>query len=147
VKLLDSRETVLLITGTSERAEATDRPLAQKLQQEIDARGEGHTYRRAVVLGDEEYLERPALHVHPTIAIGGPGANAVSQHFVGEVPTVWEEEDRLVVQVEVEDDRQRAALWGMDAAATAEAVDAFVSRGFLELLLDRIWRLRSEVIN
>lgn len=147
MKLLDARETVLLVTGTSARAEATDRPLARKLQRVIDARGEGHTYRRAVVLGDEEYLERPALHRYPIIAIGGPGANAVSQQFLGEVPTVWEEEERLVVQVEVEADRQRAALWGMDAAATEAAVDAFVSRGFLELLLDRIWQLRSEAIN
>lgn len=147
MKLLDPRETVLLVTPTTARAEETDRPLALKLQREIDARGAGLTYRRAVVLGDEEYLERPALHGYPTIAIGGPGVNIVSQHLLGNVPAVWEEESGVVVQVEIENDRQRACLWGADAAATARAVDAFVGRGFLDLLLERIWRLRAEGVN
>ena len=142
MKLLDSDETVVLVTGTNETAVARDRPLALHLQREIDNRGGGHTYRRAIVVGDEPYLERPQLHGNPTISIGGPGSNGVAQQFAGELPTLWQENERVFVQADLEGELKRVALWGADAASTAAAVDAFVGQGFLDLLLERIWRLR-----
>ena len=78
MKLVDTEETVVLVTGTSPTAEERDRPLAERLKAEIDRRGAGHAYRRAVVVGDASYLEHRIFHLNPTIAIGGPGANGVT---------------------------------------------------------------------
>lgn len=144
MKLLDRDETVLVVVGAGGEARERDRMLARSLQREIDRRGEGLTYRRALLVADDAYLGRPDLHRHPTIAIGGPGVNAVSQFYAGELPTVWQDEERSFVQVELEGEAKRIALWGMDAGATEQAVDAFVSRGFLNLLLERIWRPRPD---
>ena len=78
MKLVDTDETVVLVTGASITAEERDLPLAQRLKAEIDRRGDGLAYRRAVVVSDAWYLENRLFHLNPTIAIGGPGANGVS---------------------------------------------------------------------
>ena len=95
----------------------------------------------AVVIGDAEFLDRPDLHRHPTIAIGGPGVNVVSQRLVDDLPMRWQHKDRAFLQADL-DNTNRVALWGMDAASTAQAVAAFLSEGYLDALLDRIWRFR-----
>jgi hypothetical protein len=146
VKLLDRHETVLVIIGTGGARPEHDRRLAERLQQDIDRRGEGLTYRRAVLLSDDSFLRRPGLQHHPTIAVGGPGVNAVAHYYAASLPTVWREEERSFVQAELEDGAQRVALWGMDAATTARAVHAFVSQGFLDAMLERIWRLRLDQV-
>jgi hypothetical protein len=144
MKLVDTEETVVLVTGTTLTAEERDRPLAYQLKLEIDRRGAGHAYRRAVVVGDQWYLENRIFHLNPTIAIGGPGANGVSGDFVSVLPTVLNLDERVFVQADFEGDQKRAALWGMDAHATLAAVEAFVRRGMLDDLLGRIWKFRSE---
>jgi hypothetical protein len=140
VKLVDRDETILIVVGDTD-ANDPDRQVADTLCQEITGRGGGLPYRRAVLVGDGEFLDRPDLHRHPTVAIGGPGVNAVAQRLVSELPTVWQLEDRAFVQADTEESR-RVALWGMDAAATARAVEAFRSEGYLNALLERIWRVR-----
>jgi len=146
MKLLDTDETIVIVTGSTEAAEARDRPLAVWLRQEIDRRGEGHAYRRAVIVGDAGYLANDALQQNPTIAIGGPGVNAVTHEFVGGLPTVFSEGERVYVQADFDGEVKRAGLWGADAVATSEAVDAFVVHGFLDDLLRRIWRFRMELL-
>ena len=143
MKLVDVSETVMIVVGAAERAER-DRALAETLCREIDGRADGQPYRRAVVVADVEFLERPELHRHPTIAVGGPGVNAVVQRLVDELPTMWEQDERAFVQGEF-DEVKRVAIWGTDAAATARAVEAFLTGGYLDLLLDRIWRARPTV--
>lgn len=145
MKLIDTEETVVLVTGTGDNAEEHDRPLAYWLKADIDRRGAGHAYRRAIVMGDAWYLQNAALHDHPTIAIGGPGANRVANEFAGMLPTVYADEERIFVQADFEGELKRATLWGADAAATRAAVEAFVARGLLDDLLGRIWRFRTEV--
>lgn len=145
MKLVDTDETVVLVTGTSLPSEEKDRPLAYWLKQEIDRRGGGQPYRRAVVVGDQWYLENRVFHLNPTIAIGGPGVNGVAAEFAGVIPTVHKVDDRIVLQADIEGEVKRAALWGVDGNATAAAVRLFVEQGFLERLLERIWRFRSEV--
>jgi hypothetical protein len=144
MKLLDWNETVLVIVGTGGTAPDRDRRLADSLRDNIDRRGDGLTYRRALVLTDQVYLARPELHRHPTIAIGGPGVNAVSQFYAADLPTVWQDEQRCYVQAELDGATKRVAVWGTNAGATAQAVDAFVSEGILESLLERIWKLRPD---
>lgn len=146
MKLVDTEETVVLVTGGSVTAEERDRPLADRLKAEIDRRGVGHAYRRAVVVADLWYLENRIFHLNPTVAIGGPGANGVAQEFAGMLPTVYNAEDRVFIQADFENDLKRAALWGANAGATAQAVEVFATEGLLDDLLRRIWRFRTGVM-
>ena len=98
MKLVDTEETVVVVSGTSLTAEERDRPLAYLLKSEIDRRGAGHAYRRAVVVADTWYLENRIFHLNPTIAIGGPGANGVAQEFSTFLPTIYNREDEVFVQ-------------------------------------------------
>jgi hypothetical protein len=145
MKLVDTDETVVLVTGTSLRAEEADRPLAYWIKREIDRRGAGHAYRRGVVVGDRWYLENGVFHLNPTIAIGGPGANAASAEFADSVPMAWTREDRAFIQADFGGELRRAILWGADVAGTTLAVEQFMQGGLLEDLLGRIWRFRSEM--
>jgi hypothetical protein len=146
LKLVDTDETIVLVTGSSLTAEERDRPLAYRLKTEIDRRGAGHAYRRAVVVADLWYLQNRIFHLNPTIAIGGPGANGVSESFAESLPTVYAQEDRVFVQAEFEGELKRASLWGLDASLTSAAVEAFMTQGYLDDLLTRIWRFRTEVV-
>ena len=141
MKLVDTEETVVLVTGSSLTAEERDRPLAYLLKSEIDRRGAGHAYRRAVVVADVWYLENRLFHHHPTIAVGGPGVNGVAQEFTSLLPTIYNREE-VFVQADFEGEPKRATLWGVNAAATAAAVEVFTTQGHLEELLGRIWRFR-----
>ncbi|MBA3521837.1 MAG: hypothetical protein H0T90_04975 [Gemmatimonadales bacterium] len=142
MKLIDTEETVVLVTGASPSAEEKDRPSAYLLKAEIDRRGAGHAYRRAVLVTDEWYLDNRTFHLNPTIAIGGPGANGVSQEFSAMLPTLYTREEQVFVQADFEGDLKRAALWGSSSSATAEAVQIFTAQGYLDDLLGRIWRFR-----
>jgi hypothetical protein len=145
MKLVDTEETIVLVAGSSHAAAERDRPLAYLLKSEIDRRGAGLTYRRAVVVADGWYLENRIFHPNPTIAIGGPGANGVAQEFSGMLPTIYNRNEEVFVQADFEGDPKRAALWGVNAAATAAAVEVFMTQGFLDDLLGRIWRFRVGV--
>jgi hypothetical protein len=145
LKLVDTDETVVLVTGSSVTAEEADRPLAYRLKSEIDHRGSGHAYRRAVVVADLWYLQNRTFQLNPTIAIGGPGANGVSQDFAETLPTVYSRDERVFMQADFEAELKRASLWGVDAACTAAAVDVFMTEGYLDDLLSRIWRFRTGV--
>ncbi len=145
MKLVDTDETVVLVTGSSVTAEERDRPLAYRLKSEIDRRGAGHAYRRAVVVADLWYLQNRIFQLNPTIAIGGPGANGVSHDFAEALPTVYARDERVFVQADFEAERKRASLWGVDASCTSAAVDIFMTEGYLDDLLSRIWRFRTEV--
>ncbi|MBA3319266.1 MAG: hypothetical protein H0T50_14405 [Gemmatimonadales bacterium] len=145
MKLVDTEETVVLVTGASLTAEERDRPLAYLLKAEIDRRGAGHAYRRAVVVADMWYLENRIFHLNPTVAIGGPGANGVAQELSEVLPTVYSSDEQVFIQADFEGDVKRAALWGANASATAAAVEVFATQGMLDDLLGRIWRFRSGV--
>ena len=146
MKLVDTDETIVLVTGASLSAEERDRPLAYRLKAEIDRRGAGHAYRRAVVVTDMWYLDNRIFHLNPTIALGGPGANGVAQEFSALLPTLYNREEQVFVQADFEGDQKRAAVWGVNAASTATAVEVFTTQGFLDELLERIWRFRVGVV-
>ncbi len=144
MKLVDTDETVVLVTGTSRAAEERDRPLAEQLKAEIDQRGAGHAYRRAVVVGDIWYLEHRLFHMNPTIAIGGPGANGVTGSLVPRLPILWHQGEEAFVQADLDGSPKRAALWGMDAPSTAAALLRFVEGGALDEMLSRVWVGKGE---
>lgn len=145
MKLVDTDETVVLVTGSSLTAEERDRPLAYRLKAEIDRRGAGHAYRRAVVVADIWYQQNRIFQLNPTIAIGGPGANGVSHDFAETLPTVYARDERVFLQADFEAETKRATLWGIDASCTAAAVEVFMTEGYLDNLLSLIWRFRTGV--
>lgn len=142
MKLVDSEETVVIVVASDLEAGHPDQLSAARLKAEIDSRGRGWPYRRAVVVDDEQWFETEMFHAAPVIAIGGPGANGVSARLAGELPAVWTDGDRVVIQAELTEGRRRASLWGSDRHATTEAVEAFIARGWLDEFLDRCWRFR-----
>ena len=146
MKLVDSEETLVLVTGSSPSATVKDLPIAQWLAGEIDRRGRGQAYRRAVVVGDVRYVHTPAFHANPTIGIGGPGSNDVVQHLSQTLPTVWNRDDRSFVQMSLDGRNRQVALWGMDSDATRHAVEAFVEEGMLDALLTRLWPFRPTTL-
>jgi hypothetical protein len=139
MKLVDGRETILVVAGSSDAALAKDRPLALWLRDEINRRSDGQAYRRAVVVGDARFAEARELHRHPTIAVGGPGSNGIVQHLSSVLPMVWTQDDRSFVQMAPEGGGRQVALWGMDADGTKAAVEAFVAEGMLDALLAHLW--------
>ena len=146
MKLIDPVETVLVVVGASLSAELKDEPLAHHLRAVIDARGGGHHYRRALVVRDAWYLNDMDYDQNPTIAVGGPGANAVSRHFAEMLPLVWSRGDQSYLQVEFEGPLRRATIWGVNAEATREALDVFIGQGLLDRFLDQVWRFDGAVM-
>jgi hypothetical protein len=143
MKLIDNSETVVVVISADLSPTSNDRSAAFALKIAVDDRGAGHPYRRAVIVSDIAWFDTPMFHDSPTISIGGPGVNGVAGRFGAELPTVWSDRDRAVIQAEFGDGPKRAALWGADAAATTAAVDAFITRGWLDEFLDRCWRFRA----
>ena len=146
MKLVDPDTTILVVTGGSASAAEKDRPLADRLAEEINRRGSGIAYHRAVVLRDDRYVASPAVHQNPTIAIGGPGVNQVANHLSQHLPTAWTRDERSFVQMAVGGPSRQAVLWGMDATATRDAVEAFIGEGMLDELLERVWAFRTGLI-
>jgi hypothetical protein len=142
-RYLDIRTTVLVAVGHSLLAEAEDRPVAYELRRVIDERGRGADAHVGVVVTDVWILQQEMAEFFPAIAVGGPGANAFTAELYEELPVVYTRDQRVFIQMDTEGGRKRAAVWGMDHAATREASQAFVADGFLDRFLDLVWRRRE----
>ena len=134
----DKGTVVLVVVGSSLHAEVIDRPLAQRLRDEVAARlaNEPDGLLRAAICTDLWYLNDRELDRAPVIALGEPSHNAAAAMLCARLPTamVIEQLFRVHLDPEFVSDQPRAALWGKDASATEAAIDAFVNRyldGFL----------------
>jgi hypothetical protein len=117
-----------------------DRPIAYRLKAEIDRKGGGRSFRRAVVVSDHWYAQNRIFHLCPTVAVGGPGVNAVAASFINDLPMLVQRQERVFVQGSWEGEKKRASLWGVDRVATAEAVEAFVEDGLCGQFLASFWK-------
>lgn len=140
MKLIDPTQTIVIVHGSQGRAATADRELAWKLKREVDRRTDGTTFRRAVVVGDEAYYAHDAFEPSPVIAIGGPGVNRASEEMTGSLPLLMQQDERVFVQARFEDRDAQVILWGMDAAGTAQAVEAFLFQGVLDKMLAQLWK-------
>jgi hypothetical protein len=135
---------LLIVTGSTLRAEEMDRPLGYFLKQKIeDALEHGaQTGRRGLddyqvrVVADFRWIHDEPLQSLPTISLGGPGVNALSHRWLEEVPVSLAFSERYFIQMDPELAEPRASIWGMDNASTQIAVSVFVDR-FLPRFLDR----------
>lgn len=138
---------VLIVVGTSLRAEEADRPLGYYLKQQVESAletVEDAAARLSVaVVADLRWLHDDALQDFPTISLGGPGVNFLSQRWVEELPLSLAVDNQFYVQMDPDLDEAKASLWGMDNASTQVAVSAFVQR-FLPRFLRRCLSLLDE---
>jgi hypothetical protein len=119
---------ILIVTGSTLRAEQMDRPLAYYLQTQINELGAGHEGRLALVISDRYYLNHPDLHGLALISVGGPGVNRVAQKLLKKLPAVMAAEDKFYIQMNLNGDDLRASVWGMDNPQTQIAVVTFAER-------------------
>jgi hypothetical protein len=135
---------LLIVTGSTLRAEEMDRPLAYYLKQRIEqalveavAKGrhglDGYVVR---VVADFRWIHDEPLQGLPTISLGGPGVNALAHRWLEEVPVSLAFSERYFIQMDPDLAEPRASVWGMDNATTQIAVSVFVDR-FLPRFLDR----------
>jgi hypothetical protein len=127
---------ILIVTGSTLRAEHMDRPLAYYLQCQIEELGSGHDERMALVLSDRYYLSHPDLHELPLISVGGPGVNRVTQKLLKKLLAVLAVEGKFFIQMDPEEEDLRASVWGMDNTQTRIAVATFAERylpGFVKV--------------
>ena len=153
-RYFDIRSTVLIVVGYGILPEEEDRPGAYDLKREIVSRGLGSESRGAVVVTDMWMVNQEMAELFPAIAVGGPGVNAFAAQIYEDLPVAFTRDERVFIQMSdwqmtggqmsggqrSERPGKRAALWGMDQAATREAVERFVKDGFLDRFLDAVWK-------
>jgi hypothetical protein len=135
---------LLIVTGSTLRAEEMDRPLGYYLKQRIeqalsDAVATG---RRGLedyvvrVVADFRWIHDEALQNWPTISLGGPGVNALAHRWLEDVPVSLAYNERYFIQMDPDLAEPRASVWGMDNSTTQIAVSVFIDR-FLPPFLER----------
>jgi hypothetical protein len=129
---------LLIVTGSSLRAEMADRPMAYRLQKAIRRRMAAEAIVRPVVIGDIWYLNSEPLQQLPTISVGSPDVNAVSQFFFPKLSTALGIDGLLLIQMDVALEDHRCSVWGMDHRKTVEALRVFMECGYLDQFLQGI---------
>jgi hypothetical protein len=120
---------LLIVTGSTLRAEELDRPLAYYLQQQVDRALNrlGLPFQSRVV-ADFRWLNEEDLQAAPTISVGGPGVNELARIWFQEVPFSLAVDEQYCIQMDPDLAEPRASIWGMDNASTQIAVSVFVDR-------------------
>jgi hypothetical protein len=130
---------LLIVTGSTLRAEELDRPLAYYLKQRIEQYQADHDLPGGSldihVIADFRWIHDDPLHDLPTISVGGPGVNALAHRWLEEVPVSLAVDERYYLQMDPDLDESRVSIWGMDNATTQIAVSVFLDR-FLPRFLD-----------
>ena len=135
---------LLIVTGSTLRAEEMDRPLAYYFKQRVeralaDAIAAGHEGLEGYVVrvvADFRWIHDDPLQNFPTVSLGGPGVNALAARWLEDVPVSLAFNDRYFIQMDPDLAEPRASVWGMDNATTQLAVSVFIDR-FLPRFLDR----------
>jgi hypothetical protein len=150
---IDIDRLICIVVGVQLRAELGDRPLAYRIEQELRTRleaalgrpPEGEPPRLApVVISDVYYLNNDPIQSRPAIAVGGPGMNALAAMLVDELPTAVAIENTLVVQIDLEMEDLRCAVWGMNHVDTVRAVDLFITKGYLDTFVQGVLKQLEE---
>jgi len=132
---------VLIVTGSTLRAEDLDRPLAYYLKQRIDAWSDpadstGARPFQARVVADFRWIHDEPLQALPTISIGGPGVNALAHRWLEEVPVSLVVDSQYYIQMDPDLDESRISIWGMDNPTTQIAISVFIERYLSRFLED-----------
>ena len=113
-----------------------EKEIRSRLKALLGPRKKGQQPRLApVVVSDVYFINNEAIQDAPVISIGGPGVNAVSALLAEKLPAAVAIENVLVVQMDLEWNDLRCAVWGMDHLDTVRAVELFLTKGYLETFL------------
>ncbi len=130
---------LLIVVGSTLRAEEADRPLAYYLKQQVEdalaLRGPLNPPWRVCVITDVRWFHEDPLQALPTISLGGPGVNLLAQKWFEELPVALVVDQRFFIHMDPELEEPRVSIWGMDNADTQIAVASFVQR-YLPKFLD-----------
>ena len=141
---LNTDNAILIVTGSNLKAETMDRPLAYRLKEAIDETGDPATGHVGVVISDIWYLNTESLHERPAISVGGPGVNALSQYLWRRIPRALVVDGVLIIQQDVAYEDLRASIWGMDHETTIEAVETYITRGYLADFILAAWNVEFD---
>ncbi len=138
---------LLIVTGSTLRAEAADRPIAYALADELagrlEARAPNEPALEPLVCSDIWALNNDELRSAPTISVGGPHANALTAYLADKLDGAFVIDDQVMVQMDLDMAELVAACWGVDARRTAVAVDSFLERYADEFLDVAVKRART----
>jgi hypothetical protein len=138
---------LLIVTGSTLRAEEVDRPLAYYLKQRIEQfpaaaaspassdPNPGPVPFRVRVVADFRWIHEKKLQALPTISIGGPGVNALARDWLEVVPVTLAVDEQYYIQMDPDLEEAHASIWGMDNTTTQIAVAVFLER-FLPRFLE-----------
>jgi hypothetical protein len=127
---------LLIVTGSTLRAEELDRPLAYYLQQQIHRASRRLDLAFEIrVIADFRWLNEEDLQDVPTISVGGPGVNELAKVWIKEVPFSLAVDEQYCIQMDPDLLTPRASIWGMDNPMTQIAVSVFIDR-FLPRFLE-----------
>lgn len=132
---------LLIVTGSTLRAEEMDRPLAYYLKHRIEealeaSRDADLADYEVHVVADFRWLHDEALQGMATVSLGGPGVNELAHRWLEEVPVALAVNERYFIQMDPELAEPHASVWGMDNPTTQIAVSVFLDR-FLPRFLER----------
>src|SRR3954447_17401901 len=123
---------LLIVTGSTLRAEELDRPLAYYLKQRVEQfQGAGDPPPgpfRVRVVADFRWIHEKKLQALPTISVGGPGVNALARDWLEVVPVTLAVDEQYYIQMDPDLEEARASIWGMDNSTTQIAVAVFLDR-------------------
>ena len=139
---LDVNQSILIVGGTDLEPEESDRPLAYRLKAAIEASPDfgNHPFRKCLVITDTLYRHDKIIQVCPTVAVGGPGVNAVSNELVEKLPVYLSKDNRYFIQLNKDFADSKIAIWGMDRDSTSEAMEMFIANGIMDDFLKKIWK-------
>ncbi len=136
---------LLIVTGSTLRAEEVDRPLAYYLKQQVEMQLETEIDPPPVrVVADFRWLHEDPLQRLPTISLGGPGVNALAQHWLEDLPVSLAIDEQYYIQMDPDLEEPHVSVWGMDNATTQIATSAFVQK-FLPRFLARSLTVLQEL--
>ncbi len=135
----DVTDTVLIVVGSELVPEEKDRPMAYRLKQALDVYGDDR-FKKAIVVSDHWYLENPIFQACPTIILGGAGVNQAAAEFFNRIPLVWSSGERAFVHFTLSDGEAKSAIWGLTGQGTTEALETFITDGYLEQFITRVWK-------
>jgi hypothetical protein len=137
---------LLIVTGSTLRAEELDRPLGYYLKRRVEdalaasqnSPKHGHDLSdyQVRVVADFRWIHEEFLQNLPTISLGGPGVNALAHRWLEEVPISLAYNERYFIQMDPDLAEPRVSIWGMDNPTTQIAVSVFIDR-FLNRFLER----------
>ena len=137
-KVMNS-QTIILVTGVKLAIELLDRPVAERLRDEIDKLGDISLCRRALIVSDALWFNDATLHTQPVIAIGGPSSNALTRLLADQGDT-WHTEKGFQGSF-IEGPPPQVALWGRESAQVRDHVETWIKiHNGLSYFLKLCWR-------